>query len=347
MNNFVFLVKDTMKIAKSDRFLIGDYFGEINKGDILKDICGNEITVKGIGTPSSGRKDMIALQIQEDFIPEFFMDKYFFRSFETAFIFCKDYKYNFEYNAALENGLNCFALKQEDLLSLNEIKKAVTPTRMIYRGPALSLEEYEILYKALSDKNYYMINTPEQYAVARYLPEWYYYVQDVTPFSMWTESYNNEEMISKILEKFGNKPLSVCDYSNNFSEYRQIPDNKDINKSLETIRSFVSQKGSELNKGIVIRESLKAKGKIEIYRIFVFNKKIIAAFNFWQSESKSFEEWTELIELTNDIGINFYAADLAREDDGNWVILNISDAQIADILSSHSNIFYNSLSLYI
>ena len=193
-----------------------------------------------------------------------------------------DEDYLEEYQAA---GLNhiCALFSFEDLengqLSLyGEDIKDLT----IYRGWMMSPHMYENFYNLLLEKGIQLINSPKEYAKYHLLPRWYSDFEGATPFSVWSES-NNIEDILKMADRLTGA-FVVKDYvksrKHEWYDACFIKDISDREKTFSVINNFRNRQGDRLEGGIVLRkyENLKSIGYqknsgmpiSEEYRVFVF-----------------------------------------------------------------------------
>lgn len=229
---------------------------------------------------------------------------------ETAknlnFIFCShplnkksvDEDYMEEYQAA---GLNhsCVLFSYEDLevgkLSLyGEDIKGLT----IYRGWMMSPNMYENFYNLLLERGIQLINTPKEYAKYHLLPGWYKDFERCTPFSIWSESKNIEDVL-KLTDGLEGAFI-IKDYvksrKHEWYDACFIKDIRDKENTERVINNFINRQGSNLEGGVVLRkfESLRSIGNhkesgmpiSEEYRIFVFKGEILIADNYWNDSGE-------------------------------------------------------------
>ncbi len=94
-------------------------------------------------------------------------------------------------------------------VSLKNIPAASTMTDVLYRGWMITPHSYTILYNALLDKNYKLVNTPTQYQNCHYLPDSLKFIIDHTPKTIFAE-YTSDHSIDDLIEKaniFNGKPV--------------------------------------------------------------------------------------------------------------------------------------------
>nr|WP_315036957.1 ATP-grasp domain-containing protein [uncultured Lachnoanaerobaculum sp.] len=286
---------------------------------------------------------------------------------ETAknlnFIFCShplnkksvDEDYMEEYQAA---GLNhsCALFSYEDLevgkLSLyGEDIKGLT----IYRGWMMSPNMYENFYNLLLERGIQLINTPKEYAKYHLLPGWYKDFERCTPFSIWSESKNIQDVL-KLTDGLEGAFI-IKDYvksrKHEWYDACFIKDIRDKENTERVINNFINRQDSNLEGGIVLRkfESLKSIGNhkdsgmpiSEEYRIFVFKGEILIANNYWNDSGEvniTEDEYTLIESIISKIESSFITIDFARKTDGNLIIMEMGDGQVSGLQQMDEYEFY-------
>jgi hypothetical protein len=153
--------------------------------------------------------------------------------------------------------------------------------------------------------------------------------------------------IMKFLEVFGSAVVVVKDYVKSQKHYWNeafyIPSASDQNTVERVVRRFIELQDNDLNKGLVFREfvALEPIGKHSKsgmpltmeFRIFFLDGKPIYATKYWEEgvytndipEIKSFYEVAKLIKS------RFFTMDIAKRADGDWMIVELGDAQVAGL----------------
>jgi len=93
-----------------------------------------------------------------------------------------------EYTIAHANGFITHLLSFEALTKDKDVYEAIRKIKasgylqkIMYRGWMLRPTEYSLLYEALLQKNYQLVNSPEEYRNCHYLPESLRFIQPFTP----------------------------------------------------------------------------------------------------------------------------------------------------------------------
>ena len=296
---------------------------------------------------------------------------------ETYILFCEnpfelnkvDEDYADEFESAKKNGFNTLLFNFDELTSETDFKNATKKIKpnenlsnVIYRGWMLTPKQYSNLYKDLLSKNYKLINTETEYQNCHYLPDSLKFIENKTPKTVF-EKLEDSESIEKLINKtkvFGTKALILKDYVKSekydWETACYVSDASNIEKLKNSIENLIQLRGKYLNEGIVAREFIELKDLIihsksgmpltEEYRLFFCNKQLIGIYDYWEEgeydlskpETKEFEE------IAKNIKSNFFSMDIAREKNGNLVIIELGDGQVAGLPDkTDRNEFYKQL----
>jgi hypothetical protein len=288
----------------------------------------------------------------------------FSRSAVMQIIFCADpldhtqadELYRREVEAAQQAGLQTALINYEALTYAEDSQTAIAnipllenPQTVIYRGWMFKPQAYVALYEALNQKGWRLINDPAQYTCCHYLPESYPLVADHTPRSMWIECGVEVPMgeVKTLLQYFGMKPVILRDYAHSqkhyWAEASYIPVASDGEAVERVVKRFVELQGEELEGGLVFREfvELDSVGKhpksgmplsLE-YRVFWLDGEPIAIAPYW--EQIDYNDITPPVDefrgIAQTIPSRFFTMDLARRVDGEWIIVELGDGQVAEL----------------
>ena len=287
-----------------------------------------------------------------------------------AFLFCShplnpripDDEFMAEYNYVKSHGYQAFLFSYELLNEksphvLRKFDPAEEPVQLIYRGWMLKPDMYKRLYALLSEKNYKLINTPEQYAACHYLPNSLRYIKEFTPTTEYFPHNNIEEILAVLSSTFGNKPIIVKDFvkscKHNWKDACFIKDASNIEEVVRVTNNFLDLQGHDLNVGLVYREyvDLKIMNNHSVsgmplaneYRLFFYNHKLIYSTKYWSENDTSavmFDKWVEVAKL---IPSDFFTMDVAEKADGSWCIIELGDGQVSGLQSDDPSGFYEGL----
>lgn len=237
-----------------------------------------------------------------------------------------------------------------------------TPTVGIYRGWMLRPEQYRELYDALAERNITLINDPVAYIHCHYLPESYPLIERQTPRTVWlrTGSAVDMDAIMRLLRPFGDVPVIVKDFvksrKHEWTAACFIPSAFDRKGVERVVRRFIELQGEDLCEGLVFREYVEltpltthSKSGMPLaveYRVFVVDGEPLLIIPYWeQGEYTGIEPPVESFRDTMcAVRSRFYTMDLARRQDGSWLIVELGDGQVAG-LPEHANVdsFYAAL----
>lgn len=229
----------------------------------------------------------------------------------------------------------------------------------IYRGWMLTPSQYLNLYNGLLKKNIELINSPTEYQHCHYLPDSYDKIESKTPKSNWTTELTNDS-IRELTSSFGESPIIVKDFvkseKHNWDDACYIPNASDSEKVKSVVNKFIELRGDSLNEGLVFRrfEELEfltdhSKSGMPLtkeFRIFFANKKIVKVFDYWDEGEygNTKPELDDFIEIAQDIDSNFFTMDVAKKKNGDWIIMELGDGQVAGLPdNADRNEFYNNL----
>lgn len=267
-----------------------------------------------------------------------------------------DAAYEAEVAACKALGFTYVVVSYEALVNEKRPEKAVkhvleqkTGQTGIYRGWMLRPEDYERLYHALNAKGISLINTPEAYQHAHHLPASYPVIEPLTPKSVWIEIAGEISMdaIMALLSPFGAVPIVVKDYVKSQKHYWEeacfIPSATDREAVERVVRRFLELQGDDLNVGLVFREfvelkPLAAHSKSGMpltleFRIFVLDGQPIFVSEYW--EEGDYHDALPPIEsfrnIMHAVKSRFFTMDVAQKRDGQWMITELGDAQVAGL----------------
>ena len=276
-----------------------------------------------------------------------------------------------QFLSAKQNGFTTIIFNFEDLISADRfsvatrrIKPIEKLEKVIYRGWMLTPKQYSILYKDLLLKNYQLINTVEEYQNCHYLPDSLRFISDRTPKTIF-EKFDNENSIEELIEKskiFGQKSVILKDYvkseKHDWDMACFVENVSNIDNLRQTINNLVKLRDKYLNEGIVIREfvelndlAIHSKSGMpltEEYRLFFYDNKLVGIYDYWEEgEYKlSKPDTKEFEDIAIQIESNFFSMDIARQKNGEMIIIELGDGQVAGLPDKvDRNEFYQQLKI--
>ena len=296
------------------------------------------------------------------------------------FLFCEnpldrntvDEDYFREFQITYEQGHRPFLFNFEKLVQSQDASAAtkkipcsaqVEP--LVYRGWMLKPEEYSQLYDTLLAKNYRLINTPREYQNCHYLPDSLKYIERLTPKTVWTKwsaANTDFDSVIELIKPFGHSPIILKDYvksqKHNWETACFIPDASDADKVVSVVKTFLDWQGDDFNRGLVFREfvpladlTYHSKSGMPLkqeYRLFFYEHRLILCCDYWEEGEYEQNEHIPLdvfIDIARGVESRFFTMDIAKTKSGNWIIIELGDAQVAGLPHrSDYNVFYQSFS---
>jgi len=242
-------------------------------------------------------------------------------------------------------------IAQDAKAAIRQIKAAVEYELALYRGWMLQPKQYSELYYALKSKNIELLNSPNSYQHCHYLPESYHLIKDYTSKTIWFRKEELSDCLVEIQEglrqTFGQTALILKDYvkscKHEWQEACFIPDASNFEQVKKVVKRFLELQGAELNEGLVFREFLKlefltmhSQSKMPLtkeFRVFFLNGEPLQVFDYWDEgdygELKL--DLTPFLEVAQKIESCFFTMDLAKVEQGGWVIVELGDGQVAGL----------------
>lgn len=229
------------------------------------------------------------------------------------------------------------------------MQAAPQPRHVVYRGWMLTTSQYRDLYEVLAEKQYFLINTPEQYQICHELPKALPYIVDHTPRTIYKKMNETQDLEDLLAQAhvFGSAAVIIKDYvkseKHHWDTACYVPDARDEKRLRETILRFIQLRGHLLNEGIVIREfiplktlTLHSKSGMpltEEYRLFFLHQQLLDVIVYWEegAYSAALPDTTLFENLATSIDNNFFTMDIARREDGNWVVIELGDGQVSGL----------------
>ncbi len=261
-----------------------------------------------------------------------------------------------EMDAARAAGFDCSLLNFEALTDEHDAEAAVRHIAPadeqepgVYRGWMLRPEAYARLHAALAARGIALINTPAAYRHCHYLPESYPIIQGHTPRSVWLEASAGLaiEQIMQALQPFGDAPVIVKDYvksrKHEWAEACYIPSAADRSAVERVVTRFLALQGDDLSEGLVFREFVPfepltqhPKSGMPLtreFRLFFLDGTLLLAAAYWdEGEYGDLQPPVErFADIARSVQSRFFTMDVAKRLDGEWLIVELGDGQVAGL----------------
>lgn len=230
----------------------------------------------------------------------------------------------------------------------------------IYRGWMLRPERYRELHTALAAKGVRLITTPEAYLHCHYLPESYEVLEGRTPRTLWMAADLGLDRMMEVLRPFADAPLVLKDYvksrKHEWAEACFIPRASDRGAVERVVRRFLELQGDSLDGGLVFREfvEFESAGRhpksgmplAREHRIFWLDGRPLLTFPYWSDLGQTGDGPPPgtFDDVARRVRSRFFTMDVAKRRDGDWLIVELGDGQVAGLPENSSvRAFYEAL----
>ncbi|NMO14352.1 ATP-grasp domain-containing protein [Pyxidicoccus fallax] len=254
--------------------------------------------------------------------------------------------FDVEAEAAEALGVDTYQADLSALLSGNASQAlAAVPAcgslRLLYRGWMLTGEEYAALDEAVSELGHQLMTTPEQYAAAHYLPNWYPRLAPYTARSVWTEGTDATEAWNAA-KALGSPPWLVKDHvksaKERWAEACFVPAGATREDFERICANLVEERGDRFERGLVVRRYLPLKtfgrtpaGPAHLeFRLFFGRGRLLAAepYHDFDVEVPDFSAFEP---LARRIDSPFFTLDVAMLEDGGWAVVEVNDGGVSGL----------------
>ena len=273
-----------------------------------------------------------------------------------------DADYASEFETAEANGFQCALFSLEELRAGN-IREALKPCipplaagePLTHRCWMMSDALYASLHAGLSEIEYVPLVSPTSYAEAHYLPLAYKHLAPLTAESRWMDGRDEDEAW-KLYCEFGACDAIIKDWvksaKHRWRDACFIPAATTRERFGEIFRNFIAARGALFEKGIVLRrfhrlallhEDMKGQPVHEEYRMFFLRGELLAATPALTDDGP-FGQITRWCAIARHFSSPFITIDVAREESGNWLIIESGDAGVSGLpVSIEETAFYSAL----
>lgn len=254
--------------------------------------------------------------------------------------------FDVEADAAEALGVDTYQADLSALLS-GDASRALTGVpergrlRLLYRGWMLTEEEYGALDEAVQALGHRLMTTPEQYAAANYLPNWYPRLAGYTARSVWTEGTDAAEAWHAA-RALGPPPWIVKDHvksaKERWAEACFVPAGATREDFERTCANLMDERGDRFERGFVIRRFLPLKvygrtpaGPAHLeFRLFFGRGRLIAAEPYHEFDVEV-PDFTAFEPLGRRIPSPFFTLDVAMLEDGGWAVVEVNDGGVSGL----------------
>ncbi|MCE9668011.1 ATP-grasp domain-containing protein [Myxococcus stipitatus] len=254
--------------------------------------------------------------------------------------------FDVEADAAEALGLDTYQVDLAALLS-GQLARALEAVpehgalRLLYRGWMLTEEEYATLDEALRERGHRLFTSPEQYAAAHYLPNWYPRLAPYTARSVWTEGTDADEAW-RAARALGSPPWLIKDHvksaKERWSEACYVPAGATREDFARICAALVEERGERFERGLVVRRYLPLKvfgrtptGPAHLeFRLFFGRGRLLAAEPYHEFDVEV-PDFTAFEPLGRRVDSPFFTLDVAMLEDGGWAVVEVNDGGVSGL----------------
>jgi hypothetical protein len=233
--------------------------------------------------------------------------------------------------------------------AVRRVGVAERPELGVYRGWMLRPDQYAALYAALAGRGVQLVNDPAAYRHCHHLPESYGVIEGKTPRSVWLRRQDGLglDRVMEAVCSFGAAPIIVKDFVKSqkhaWREACFIPDASDRAGVERVVSRFLELQGGDLAEGPVFREYVPFEQAgthprsgmplAKEFRLFFLDGTPLAAYPYWaEGEYGDLSPPVdEMQEIAARVRSRFFTMDVARRADGDWMIVELGDGQVAGL----------------
>lgn len=236
-------------------------------------------------------------------------------------------------------------------------------TLTLYRGWPLKPDQYNLLYNALWERGWTLINRPDHYRHAHYLPNYYSLLREHTPRSAWVETGIEVPIgdVMALMELFDKRPVVIRDYAQAqkfyWKEAFYLPNAADETMVAKRVRRFMELSHETLSGGLVVREYIPleplgllhasdAQPLYKEFRSFWLHGQLVYAtpIHGKGNEGVTPPKWDEFQPLAEQFPAPFLMLDVAKRLNSHWIVMEADDGQVAPLPpSGNAEAFYRQL----
>ncbi|MFE0755353.1 ATP-grasp domain-containing protein [Inquilinus sp. NPDC058860] len=214
------------------------------------------------------------------------------------------------------------------------------PGAAVYRGWMMSAEAYGRLFAILSDRGVLLLNTPEQFAACHHLPAAHAVVGRWMPQTVWIDRdrIGDDAALWGARAPFGDAAVTVKDWVKSqaagyWSEACFIPSAADRAAVRRVVDRFIELQGDSLTGGLVFRRYVPlvtSDGAAEEWRCFVLDGHVLGCWPRVALSAAAEAPPPDLLQaIAQALPSRFATADVARRQDGGWLLMETGDGQVS------------------
>lgn len=240
--------------------------------------------------------------------------------------------------------------------------RGIIPPNSLVIGRYSVLPYYKELTQDLAINNSYLINSYAEHLFLADIKEWYPYLQHVTP-TTWS--------CVEDIPLYENGPFVIKGATNSrkheWNTKMFVPDRSLLGNRIANLMGdpLITTQGIIIRKYIPLAKLIDGLNGLPItmeFRLFVLNSKIIAHGFYWSSYiadldnvpeldlSKDKDAYNVCLDIIDSVSKTdnapkFYVMDIAKTQEGKWILIELNDAQMSGLSEIDADAFYRGLKL--
>jgi len=248
-----------------------------------------------------------------------------------------------EVGPARDHGFAPLRLNHDDLDLREDADAALrkarfeAPGEAVYRGWMLRAEAYAALYRALGSRGVELLTTPAEYTSCHHAPDSYAALAEWMPRTAWLERADLDDHARRraLLAAFQDQPLVIKDWVKSQAGYWReacyIPDASDAQAVERVTRRFRELQDDSLVGGIVFKAYvplLPVGEPAHEWRAFMAHGRVAGC---WPRSEAAKPPDALLVAVAARVPSPFASADLGRDANGRWWLLEVGDGQVSGL----------------
>ena len=228
--------------------------------------------------------------------------------------------------------------------ALDHVPHQTQPTLGIWIGYIPQPDRYTAIYQAALDKNIHLLNTPAQHLIAQEFDQAYPRLAGLTPASfVITDISHCQEAVATLGLPLFVKGTVQSDKAKGWKAC--------VAHTLEELQQLTQQllglearsRGRVIARQLVkLRHSRTSAQGFPLgreYRVFLYQQTILGWGYYWEGDDPfkalTTDEKQTVLQLaltaSDRLGVPYLAVDIGQQEDGQWLIIEVGDAQFSGI----------------
>ncbi|GID59740.1 ATP-grasp domain-containing protein [Actinoplanes couchii] len=205
---------------------------------------------------------------------------------------------------------------------------------LVYRGWMLTADRYAALAGALAERGASLRTGAAHYRQGHELPGWYATAAAVTPRTTWTTGDDPADF-REACARLGGGPTVLRDWTKSMKHYwheaAYIPDTADSAAAWTVAARFRELRGDDFTGGFVVRSYERFHGA-EVRTWWVAGEcRLVTAHPDTPADLPPDDlDLSRVTGPLRELALPFVTADLTRDQDGRWRLVEIGDGQVSD-----------------